>query len=376
MRTTDPIFERMITRNVSNSPVELPERITNPFTAPAELPERIANPFTPPAELPERITDPLPAPEEPPEKIAGRSSSRAEPSEKITGRTCASEKPPGTAELSLKQSGHLFEQAYQSLLPKMLSLRASDIVPININVLDAVSKGLGIESRLAGLNDRIRETLPTVDAHLFEHLTTHAFALSHADTLFSMASQALDVLPSLAAEGKALRAVLLADAQALIRRGLIDGAPLHGLKPDMGYANLARDLQILAQLFRRSTGLSGLTAVRPEDIQRAQEIAMIILTRFKGRKDLRASIEKAMDIRQRAFTLFVRLYEETRRVVLFLRYYERDADELVPRLHAKNKNRKKHSGETTQTQETQDVMFPNVVCNRARADHESNCDPP
>jgi hypothetical protein len=229
----------------------------------------------------------------------------------------------------------------------MLSLRASDLVPININVADAVSKGLGVESRLAGLNDRIREALPTVDARLLEHLATHAYALSHADTLFSMASQALDVLPSIAAEGKALRAILFADAQALIRRGLIDGEPLRGLKPDKGYRNLTRNLQILAELFRRSTGITGLTAVRPADIQRAQEIAMVILTRFKGRKDLRASIEKTMDIRQRAFTLFVRLYEETRRVVLFLRYYERDADELVPRLHAKNKNRKKHSGETT-----------------------------
>ena len=122
----------------------------------------------------------------------------------------------------------------------------------------------------------------------------------------------------------------------------IDGTALRALRIDKGYLNLAADLQLLTQLFRGcSASTMGLTAIRATEIQRAKELAATILTLFGRRKELRASIEAASDLRNRAFTLFARVYEEARRVVVFLRWYERDADRLVPLLYAKRKERKR-----------------------------------
>ena len=133
----------------------------------------------------------------------------------------------------------------------------------------------------------------------------------------------------------------MADAHALIRRRLIDAQALRNLKNDTGYRNLAFDLHLLGQSFRDCPASSTeLTAVRVSEIHRAEELAATILRLSGRRRDLRANIEAAADLRKRAFTLFVRVYEETRRAVVFLRWYEGDADQLVPLLHAKRRDRK------------------------------------
>ena len=193
-----------------------------------------------------------------------------------------------------------------------------------------------LSDELAELKERIAVALPEVDASIPEHLMTHAMALSHAHTLFLMASQDVDTLPSLAEEARKLRRILLRDAEGMIQRGLLDAAVMPRLRIDKGYGNLAFDLQLLAQLFRRCPPPPGLTAVREADLQRAEKLAATILILLGHRKKLRASIEAAADVRNRAFTLFTRVYDEVRRAVVYLRWVHGDADRLVPSLYVKN----------------------------------------
>src|SRR5262249_30892475 len=98
---------------------------------------------------------------------------------------------------------------------------------------------------------------------------------------------------------------------------------------------LAFDLQLLAQLFRRHPPPAGLTAVRPTDLQRAEKLAATILILVGQRRKLRASVDAAADVRNRAFTLFTRVYDGVRRAVVYLRWDNGDADRLVPLLYAK-----------------------------------------
>jgi len=46
---------------------------------------------------------------------------------------------------------------------------------------------------------------------------------------------------------------------------------------------------------------------------------------------------EAADVRRRADTLFVRAYDEVRRIVAYLRWHEGDADSIAPSLYAKRK---------------------------------------
>jgi hypothetical protein len=366
MQAIESMLERVMSRIASGAPAELSEKLTVPVmrTDTSEDPEGLAEKSTrssnalaglaerstgsskAPAVLPEKTTASSNAPAVLPEKTTASSNAPAVLAERITGSSKAPAQTPATAGRSLKSSGDIFDAAYLSLLPAMLALPPSKVVPLNISVPYAVTKALGIQPTLAELKGRISKSLPDVDERLPEHLVTHAHALTHAHTLFVTALQAVDVLPSLRAEGRKLRAVLLTDAQSLIQRGRVDAMKLKGLKNDASYRNLAIDLHILAQLFMGLPASSGPTAVSTKEIQRAEQLAATILELVGRRKDLRASVEKAADLRDRAFTLFARAYDETRRVVVYLRWHEGDADELVPLLYAKRNDRKKKEAVT------------------------------
>lgn len=252
------------------------------------------------------------------------------------------------ARRSQNESGYDFAQAYQSLLPKLLALRPSELVRINLGIPSAVTTALNVQPALAELKDRIAAALPETDVSLPEDLASHALALSHAHTQFMTALQGSDALPSLAAEGTKLRELLVGEVQTLIRRGQTDAEVLRGLRTEKGYRNLAFDLQLLTQVFRRPPASKQITSVTAAEIQHADKLAKTILTLIARRKKLRVSIEEAADLRKRAYTLFTRSYDEARRVAVYLCWREGDADELVPLLHANHGGRpKKRSKNTT-----------------------------
>jgi hypothetical protein len=68
-------------------------------------------------------------------------------------------------------------------------------------------------------------------------------------------------------------------------------------------------------------------------------------------------VKAAADLRNRAFTLFTRGYDQMRRAVAFLRWDEGDADKVVPSLYAKHRRSKKKT-DTTRTRERPGKVLP------------------
>src|SRR5262249_28473068 len=136
----------------------------------------------------------------------------------------------------------LFLEAYRSLLPEFHALRAEELVAINLDIPAAVTRALGAAPKVAALKDRVVNELPRIDVERILRLTTYAMALSHAHTLFVLATRPPDELDALVEEGTALREVLFADANALVTRRVVNGNPLRDLKGPVGYKNLAVDL--------------------------------------------------------------------------------------------------------------------------------------
>ena len=133
----------------------------------------------------------------------------------------------------------LFEEAFNALLPRFLSLAPSEVIAVNRSVPVVVPIALGMQARLHDLKERLRRELPDVDPALSDELGAHALALSHAHTLSLMARHASDSLEALAREGMKLRAVLFDDANALVKRGVVDGEKLRRFRGSVGYRNLA-----------------------------------------------------------------------------------------------------------------------------------------
>lgn len=239
----------------------------------------------------------------------------------------------------------LFEDAYNSLLPKFRALSTEELVPINLDIPAAVTTALGVAPELAAFKDEVAQHLPKLDFEPMLHLDEYAMALSHAHTLYLMASQPVDSLQALVAEGTALRETLFVDASALVRRSLLNGNQLKDLQGPVGYKNLAVDLQILAALFRENLGqLQGKCAVQATDVHRAEQIAAEILRTVGLREQGPTSVAATSDMRARAFTAFVRVYDQARRIVTFLRWNEDDVGSIAPSLYAGRSNGRKKPG--------------------------------
>lgn len=236
----------------------------------------------------------------------------------------------------------LFDEPYNALLPKFQALGAGDVQVVNLDIPSAVTTVLGVTGEVAGFKDQMAKELPLFDTGPILQLEAYAMALSHAHTLFSMASLPADSLAPLVAEGTTLRETLLADATALVTRNLLNGQQLRDLSGPVGYKNLAFDLQILAALFRENmVQLTGKCATQPAEIQRAEEISASILRTVGLREQGPASVAATADMRARAFTLFAQVYDQARRAITYLRWNEEDEDTFAPSLYAGRGNGRK-----------------------------------
>lgn len=227
----------------------------------------------------------------------------------------------------------VFGAAYVSLLPRFRALRATELAPINVDVRNAAVTGLATAARIAGFRDRIAAELPEVDLEPIMALADYAMALAHAQARFEAALPAKSLAP-LVEEATKLREQLLFDVAVLMSRKLVKGDHLRQLRRSVGYENLAVDLEVLGAIFDHHWAeVRGKCAVKEEELRRAAELAQAIRSALHERDRDPAPTVVCANMRARAFTLFVRVYDEARRVVTFLRWHEGDVDKFVPSLY-------------------------------------------
>jgi hypothetical protein len=115
------------------------------------------------------------------------------------------------------------------------------------------------------------------------------------------------------------------------------------IRQGAGHLDTANDLVELSMLFRdeRAT-LAGKTQVTDAEAERADELGFLIIDalgqRDVGTDGLSAPAKHEED-RLKAFWLFHNTYEESRRAMAFVRWYEGDADLLVPSLFSGRRRR-------------------------------------
>lgn len=237
----------------------------------------------------------------------------------------------------------LFEQPYKQIQPEFQTLRLDELVAVNLDIPAAVTTVVGACPEVFRLVPQIEKELPLFDVASLKKLELYAMALSHANTLYYLASQPSDPLQPLAEEGTRLREVLVADATALVQRGFLDGNRLKELRGSKGYKNLTFDLQLLAAWFRENfEKVASKSGIQLDELLRAEQIAARIVRAAGLREQGTASIAETSDNRIRAFTLFMRWYDQARRAVSFLRWNEDDVESIAPSLFAGRGGRKRN----------------------------------
>jgi hypothetical protein len=232
------------------------------------------------------------------------------------------------------------EEVLRVLQPELDALSDGELLRVNLNIPTVVTTVLGVAPRLRELRPAIAQRLPDFDLRRFDKLESYALALSSTHAAHSVTKSSTPKLPALQAEAWTLRAMLRADARALVLRGHVVPKKLRALSKKRGYLNLVNDLGILVNVLREvAPRLEGRWSVSKSEIERAAELSVQIIALVRGRK---------ANARARAFTLLLRAYDDARRAVCYLTWHEGTLDEIAPPLRgAPGKKRvRRTTGET------------------------------
>jgi hypothetical protein len=215
----------------------------------------------------------------------------------------------------------------------------ADLLHPNVDAVGVLTLIRKVLHGLADLRPEIQQ-LPRFDVGNLERLELLAMGFLGAQAQYATIKERNKEPSALVAEGVALRARLLSDAKALVRRGLLAADPLNDLRGGRGYKQVAADLLLLATLLETRFGaLAGKCATTQEELARAEALADRLIGVASENREPRKAEAEALETRMRAFTLFFRAYCQVRRAVQYLRFDEGDADQLAPSLTGNRKSR-------------------------------------
>jgi hypothetical protein len=117
---------------------------------------------------------------------------------------------------------------------------------------------------------------------------------------------------------------------------------LAALKGSNGYKNVAHDLQALSSEMENIwSQIEGKCATSEDDLKAASQMATR-LTRIVGLRDQAPAVLAGLtEERMRAFTTMMKVYDEARSAVGYLRRHEGDVDSIAPLLYTGKSTRRK-----------------------------------
>ena len=224
--------------------------------------------------------------------------------------------------------------AFASIQTELAALDASELATINLDIPQSVSIALGALPGLSPHRAALVTHLPTFSVRLWDRLESYALAAWYAHLLALPAGSPGSPVKPLLEEAAKLRQDLLADAEALARRGLVDAAAVKEIRAGQGNIDTANDLVALSALFLAAwSNVENKTAATMEDAIRAGDLGARLLAALGVREHGLPAPAESADRRVRAYTLFVRAYDQVRRALTYLRWDEGDADRIAPSLY-------------------------------------------
>jgi hypothetical protein len=227
----------------------------------------------------------------------------------------------------------LVEDAYERVKADLAAVPQDQLVRINTDVHAATRAILGALPALRAMRPRIA-AMPEFDLEAFDKLEDYVWAMRYAQATYQIATRPPDDLEELTSEGNRLRERMIADVGALQAFGWLGKNVLENLQGGNGYNNLAVDLDILCRLMTSEwPQIADDAHTTAEELKQGYRIGAR-LTRVAGlREQGPARLAEAMELRTRAFTVLLGIYEQTRAAISYLRYRQRDVDSIAPSLY-------------------------------------------
>lgn len=246
-----------------------------------------------------------------------------------------------------------YRRAFEATLSEIQSVPEKDFAGITVDIRATVLTAIGAWPEIKTLRPQFVQYLPGFDMSQFDKLETYALALGHSHTEYKTATEPSPSLVALADSAIEARAVLLADVNSLITRGLIAPTATKDLQGVNGHKNIVFDLFALANILKRNASkIDGRTSVKPEELVEAENLADRLGTAVGEREQAPQITAEAVRNRQAAFTLFINAYEEVRTAINYLRRAQGDAESIAPSLYTRAPAKKKPTDNTNENPET------------------------
>ncbi|MCA9712325.1 MAG: hypothetical protein KDK70_41195, partial [Myxococcales bacterium] len=151
--------------------------------------------------------------------------------------------PPETAAKALAQVSE-----------RLRRLDPSELLVVNTDIPRAASIVLGAVPRIAELRSAVVEQLPRFELRHIDELPVLAMAAWYAHLQWVASTDASEPseFDAILARATELRALLLGDAEALARRGLVEAERVAELREGRGHLDTANDLVALSALFEEA----------------------------------------------------------------------------------------------------------------------------
>lgn len=233
-----------------------------------------------------------------------------------------------------------FSLALDALRPELEAISHDDLLPIRIDIATAIVKALGVATSAKRHRGDVIATFGPRAAEPIDRLETSARACARAHAMY-LTSLHASVLDAQVAEVSRMRRVLMLEAEGLIAKKRLAASSLAEIVGGVGYKAMCVDLLQLVSVFRADwASLEALTPVTSLELDQAEARANALASTL-GENEQAGASSPAAELRQRAYTHFVRTYNQVQRAVWCLRLVdEDDGPEIVPSLYAGRQRRR------------------------------------
>jgi hypothetical protein len=231
--------------------------------------------------------------------------------------------------------------AAERIAPELAALPDTDVAMPNVDVSASAGLALSAWSTFAPYLPQIAR-MQDVDAALIQKIPDYAWTLKFWNSAALYETAPSPGLTALAERGYAIRERLLGDLGALAGHGFLEATLLANFAGTSSHQKLSDDLLGLAKLVpERWEVIRGRSAITLEAAAEASDVGAKLAVAVGGRDRTPAAIAHAQKQKLRAYTLFMRAYDEARRAITFLRWHEDDGDTILPSVFTTKRSQKR-----------------------------------
>ena len=235
-------------------------------------------------------------------------------------------------------------EALNRMMTEFMAVEAGKVRGLNVDPATAVSRVLGALGRIFEYRQELARRLPLEDWSCLLKLEDCAYAFQETYILWLCAGSTPDEPRALLREANAMRGRFRIDLGPLMKRGVIDPARLAMCNGQKGYKASATQLGVFVLVLSScSAEIRGKCCITDEELMRARAVSDALLAFVGVLEQAPQRKAAAKDLRDRAFTVLAQTYEQVRRGITFLRWFEGDAEEIAPSLFGGKRQARKNS---------------------------------